>query len=725
MSKENSLSQIIREVTEHAKPIPSKEELVTIDVRTAQAVSQPGFFGAMTGEFRYFLVSNNQDAYKIIRGVNRVKYREDQQEIVLAIAYEGGCRPGQEWRLAQCFFESSLSEDAINGSLAKWLIEYFSSGTLTIDDFSSESTNAGIALATKASQKFGLDLKINLRLEGTDKLDTIEVGPVLISSRLKGSDAEESIWFKAELEVDQQRVLRALLSQNKPLTELLKKGVRKYFGEHITFDNFYKDLNTEQIKQGLSHHLNNLLKPLGRTVGFLLVKPADADSHPHPFKGDTVIEYQHHEYPDPIKIKISVLMIPTNPARYKAKGSPKLNVWLDNSLREVITLALFGISYVDLLLDFEQLKRKIGDSMNQRAEEIGYHIEQLMTILYLEPFEWLKRIDIEIKGAAPNNGQITEAMFETSLSNFYVGLEIILTARIKDLRGISDYLTTKLDVPQRMKEEITRLVRRFMHGTDPERFYMRYSQTDNNAYPDEIPFEVELRQKIHSLLEMEFNAEVIDLVLKPMQTELTRKLDEISKGAHDFAVAAELGSLPGAPTIIVKGSFKVDGVNGWQAFKQCDASVEAIQKRIGDSVRARLKGARDDQLNFSEQAGINKLIENVLLAARELVRDEFGLAIRLTTIHWDWDDELKHLGRLQGKKELASVQERILKLNELLLDLHENDASPEDIKNVEESIRRLGATLKPALASSIGIQQLSEPKPTKSLSSSETDQSDW
>jgi hypothetical protein len=722
MMQTNPLSQIVREATEHAKPTQGKEELVRVDARTGHAVTKPTFLETLTGDFRYFLVSNNQDQSKIIKGMKRVKYREGQEEITLAITYEGGCRPGQEWYLAERFFKSSRSEDAISSSLAKWLIEYFSSGTLTINDFYSERTNAGIALATKAGQEFGLDLKIVLQLEGADKLETINLGPLLISSRLKDSDEEEGIWLKAELEVDQQRVLRALLSQNKPLTELLKKGVRKYCAEHVVLEAFYNDLTIEQIRQGLSHHLDNLLSPLGRKVGFLSLKPDT--SRPRPFKGETIIEYQHHEYPDPIKIKVSVLMIPTNPARCRAKGSHKLNDWLEESLREAVTLALFGISYVDLLLDFPQLKMKIGASMNLRAEEIGYHIEQLMTIPYLEPFEWLKRIDVEIKGTTANNGQVAEAMFETSLSNFYVGLEIFLTARVKDLRGIAHYLGTKLDVPQRMREEIIRLVRKFLHGTDPERFYMRYSQTDRKAYPKEIPLEEELRRKIHSLLETEFNAEVIDLVLKPMQTDLTRKLDEVSKRAHDFGASSELGSLPGAPTIIVKGSFKVDGVNGWQAFKECDANVEAIQKRIEDSIRARLKGASDEQLTFPEQLGLTGLIEDALQAAIGLIRDEFGLAIRLKTIYWDWEDELKKLGWEQGKRELISVQERILRLKEYLLDLHENDASPDEIRNAEESIRRLSSTLKPVLASSVGIKQLAEPKTAKSLPSSEADQSD-
>lgn len=725
MTQTNSLSTIIREVTEHAKPIQSKEELVTIDVRTGQAVTRPGIFAMLTSDFKYFLVSNNREPNKIIKGTKRVKYKEGQEEIFFAIGYEGGCQPNQEWRLAQVFFKSSRSEDAVNESLAKWLIEYFSSGTLTIDDFHSEKTNASSALETKASEEFGLSLKITLQLEGEGKLDIINFGPLLISSRLKDSDEEERFWLMAELVVDEQHSLRALLSKNEPLTELLKKGVRRFFADSITLETFYNHLTTEQIKQRVSGHLNDLLKSVGRKVGFLSLKPDDEDgSRPRPFEGETVIEHRHHEYPELIRIKVSVLMIPTDPVLYKAKGSPKLKDWLDKNLREVISLTLFGISYVDLLLDFPQLKKSIGDLMNLRAEKIGYKIEQLMTILYLEPFEWLKHIDVEIKGAAQNNGQTAEAMFETSLSNFHVGLEIFLTARVKDLRGISSYLVAKQDVPQRMKEEIIRLVRRFLHGTDPERFYMRYAQVDSKNHPHEIPLEEELRQKIHSLLETEFNAEVIDLVLKPLQTELTIKLDDVSKRAHDFAAVAELGNFPGSPTIIVKGSFKVIGVNGWQAFRECDADVEAIKKRIEDSIRARLKFASDDQLTFSEQAGFAELLKDVLRAAKELVSDEFGLSIRLTTIYWDWEEELKQLRREQGQMELTSVQQRILKLKEVLLDLHETDASPEEISDVEERIRRLSATLNPALASSGGIQQSAAPKAAKSLAPSEPEQSD-
>lgn len=699
MAQENSLGALIREVTEHAKPTANEEELITIDARTGQAVAQPSFLETLTGDFRYFLVtnSNSRAANRVSRGTKRVKYKEGQEEIFIAIGYEGGCQPGHGWLLAQAFFNSSRSEDILSDALARWLIEYFSSGGRTIDDFYQERANAGGALAARASQEFGLGLSVTLQLEGADKLETVEVGPLMISSRLKDSDEEEGIWFKAELEVDQQRALRALLSKSHPLTELLQKGVRRYFATYVTLESFYKDLATEDIKQGLRQHLNGLLESAGRKVGFLSLR---ADNPPPPFKGETIIEYLHHEYPDPIKIKVSVLMIPTSAARYRTKGSPKLDAWLEDNLREVVSVTLFGISYVDLLLDFPQLKQKIGESLNLRAREIGYNIEQLMSILYLEPFEWLKRIDIEIKSMTSNNGQAAEAMFETSISNIQVGLEIFLTARVKDLRGIASYLSTKQDVPQRMKEEIIRLLRKLLHGTDPERFYMRYSRPDTENYPDEVSFEEEVRQKIHTLLEDEFNAEVLDLVLKPVQTDLTVKLSEVSKGAHDFLAEAEVGSLPGAPGVAVKGSFRILGVSGWQAFRECDSSIASIRKRIEDSIRAGLKGARDGQAVLSE-ADLVDLINDALCEARKLIADEFGLAVSLTTIHWDWEEDLKQLRREQGQRELHSVRERILQLKELLLDLHENDASQDDIRSVEERIRRLSATLSPTLASGL------------------------
>lgn len=717
MTQPNSLNGIIRQVTEHAKHLSGKEEIIIIDSRTGQAVTNPGIFETLVVDFRYFLVAN-RNAEKLIGGTKQVKYKQGSGEVVFAIGYQGGCLPGQEWKVAQCFFRAPFTDDSMRDALARWLIEYFSSAGRTIDDFPAEKTGAARELANRAEIEFGLDLKLTLEVEGLKALETIEIGPLLISSRLKGSDEEESIWLKIELAVDQQLVLRALLHQKQPLTETLKRGLRTYLANNVTLLALYDDRDSDQIKQGLQAHLDTRLRPFGRRVGFLSLKLSGGP--PPPFNGETSIDYRHHDYPDLIRIKVSALLLPKNPSRYKAKGSPKLKEWLDDNLREVIELVLFGVPYIDLLLEFEELKERIGERMNLRAEQIGYQIEQLMTILYLEPFQWLKRVDIQVKGDPNADSQSGEAWFATKLSNFYVGLEIFLTARIKDLRGIEKYLTTKQDVPQRMKEEILRLTRRALHGTDPERVYMRFSERDPENFPNEEPLEEELRKEIRSRIEAEFNAEVIDLVLKPMDSDLTRKLADISKRANDFFTPAELGMLPGAPTIMVKGNFKVDGVEGWQAFKECEVTVEAVRKRIEDSIRARLKSITVvDESIFVDQ---NELVDVIKQTARDLVKDEFGLAIRLKTVYWDWDDRLKKLGEQQSREDLLAVQERVSRLKERLLDLYENDANPDEIAEVRESIRRLSGILPPALASSVGMRQLAEPRVVKSLPAAEIEE---
>jgi hypothetical protein len=722
MAQANSLSEIIRPATEHANPTIGYQELVAIDTRTGQAVTNRGIIDSLMGNFRYFLVSNNRDPKKIISGTKQVRYKEGHGEVLFSIEYKGGCPAGKEWWAAQCFFKTPISEDAIRDRLAAWFMEFFSSAGRTIDDFYSEAAKASIELVTKAGQNFGLELNIELKVDAS-ALETIELGPVVIASRLRDLDEEKTIWFKAELGVDENLKLRALLHQKTPLTDVLVKGVRRFFANSVSLDTFCDDVNGEQIKRELSSYLNNLLKPFGRQAVFLSLKP-DGDDCPKTFKGETEIQFIHHEYPDPIKIKVSALMIPKDRARYISSGSPVLKDWLDRNLPEVMNETLFGISYVNLLLDFAELKKKIDAVVNARASRIGYQVTQLMTVLYLEPFEWLKRIDIEVKSGSATNGQSSEAMFETSLSGFYVGMEVFLTARIRDLRGIESYLITKQNVPQRMKEEIIRLVQKTMHETDPDRFY-RFSEPDQVTYPNQKPFEQEIREKIQSLVDSDFNGEVIHIVLKQMETAFDRKLDLISKTSHEFSANAELGQAPGAAGIVVKGSFKVLGIraerDGWRTFKDCDVSPAVIQKRIEDSIRASVKGEPDDHSLFAEVNGLDHLVNRALIAARETISEEFGIEINLSTVYWDWDDGLKRLGLSQSKENIGAVQERLSRLRDELLSCIEADAGDEIIQDIEERIRRLSTTLPPALASGVGIRRLDQVPAPRNLPAPDLD----
>lgn len=719
MTQTVSLNEIVRQVPDHVAPKSGYEQRVTINTETSQAIDDVGFFQSLIGNFKYFMVANNRNPQKAISGRKPLKYREGTGEVVFNIDYKGGCPPGREMQLAQFFFRTPEPDKAISDSLGKWMIEYFSTNGRRMDQFYIAKEGAEQDLAHKAVNEFGLALTITLKVETSTPSNTVEIGPLVIASRLLGSDEEEKLSIKAELEVDPQNVLRAMLNNKTSFTDLVKKGVKQYLAGHVDLQAYYDDINSDPIKRGLRAHLNNLLHPFGRRVAFISLKTGDGGIPPGSYNDDKFVEYNHHECTKPIKIKFSILMTPSNPARYRGKGSPELSAWSQRNLEEVTRKVLFGFSYVQLLLDFSGAKQKIIDDMKQRAEAIGYRMEQLMTMLSMEPMSWRKRIDVEIKNTKEKPD---EAMFETSLSGVYVGLEIFLTARVKDLRGISRrYLT--IDIRQPMKEEIVRLVQKTLHATDPEHFYKYYREGDKRKRSSGGPLETELRQRICYLLESEFNAEVIQLDLKPTKTDLTDKIYPVAKTSHSFEATSEIGTSPGAPKITVHGSFTVESVtpDGWETFRERDVSAALLTKRVVDAVTSSLKLTPDELAVLPSHSDVFNLIDRCLRSARKLIEEEFGLSIKLTTISWDWDENLKKIGRDRNEADVVAIQNRISRQKEILLDLYEHNGSQEAIDRTRSAITRLSAMLPANLTSSIGYRELPEPPAVKELAAAETD----
>ncbi len=710
-----SISEIVRQVSDNIEPKGGYEQRVLINTDTGQAVPPPTVFEYVFGNFKSYLVVNNSNKQRVIAGRKTVKYREGSEEIAFVVDYKGGCPPGCEPQLAQFFFRNTEPDKTISDGLGNWLIEFFTTNGHTIDQFYSENDKASRDLSAKALSEFGLALEITLTVDNSKKPETVEIGPLVLTSRLLGSDAEENLSIKVELEADPQNLLRAMLHQTTSLTDVFKKGVRQYLASRVTLQTYYNDLNSERVKQGLREHLNSLLKQFGRRVAFVSLKPEGGGPPPH--NGETTIEYKHHECPEPIKLRISVLMTPQDAARYRAKGSPLLPGWLQLNLEEIVRRVLFGFSYVDLLLDFRPAKQRIIDETTRRAESIGYKIEQLMTMMSVEPHIWLKAFDVEIKATESNP---KAAVFETSVSGVHVGLEVFLTARVIDLRGVTRYLTS--DLPQEVKQKVCKLVQTTLHATDPQQFYKHYREADKKK-PDGGPFEQELRGKIYYLLESEFNSEILQLVLKPTDTDLTDKLFKVAKTSHDFVATSEIGATPGAPKISVFGSFTVESVSadGWEKFRERDVTAEKLMKRVKDSVTSFIKRTPESADALSSQEAVVELIKHALHSARMLIDDEFGLSIKLATISWEWDESLVKIGQLRNQEDLEAIHLRISKLKDLLLDYYEHDESQEQIDSVRASIARLSAMVPATLTSSVGYRELPEPPSLKKLPAAEPD----
>ena len=698
MSNINYLEPVIRSVSEHATPVSPLETVVIIDCFRKQAIDKGGLVNNFLRDLKYFMVSNNFNGERVAKAAIRLPYTNGltkDQKLFVILKYEVGCTQGNERLVAESLYNGPNPGVVFNDLLAKWVNEYLNArwGQF-IEDFPCEKTNLQDMLAAKALREVGLHLDVKVSIDGYNELGVIVLGPVRIRVRFENCDEEEELQIKIEMRVDEQRVVKAILNQSEPLIDWLTKAVQKYFADKISLEAFCFDLNSDAVKQRLRGYLDEILKSFGRKVELLYLE-AEPDV-PRTFRKDLEIIYSHFAYPEPITIKSSMLMIPHNIVRYRAKKSPKLDLWVESTLKEIIDEVLFGVGYVNLLIGFEPLEKMIKEGMNREAEAIGFTVKQLITTPYLEPIDRLKRIDIEI------NKDEDEGLFETSIPDCSIRLGIAVTSGIKNLEGVSERLLRKQDIPEEMKRDIHTLVKQYIRAIDPERFYMRYFHTDAKQYPQEIPVERELSDKIVSLLKTDFCAEVIHLTLTRGKTQSTENLARLLKGSQDFKATLSLGDYKGSGTFVMTGTLRVEGVhhNEWKRFQERDSSLEKIKKRIEDSIQAELKPISTGLILSRSQKNLQKLKDKLLSSAKELILNEFGLMVDLSTVI------CSVTGIEEDRVRIARILEKIAKLEELHVDMLASRVSQEDVKGVKAQIEILKSLLWPEASVELGNIEL-------------------
>lgn len=685
MNHINYLESVIRPVTEHTIAASSAETIVIIDASRKQSIDRVGLIDTYMRDLRYFLVSNTEDVQKIAKAAIRLPYTNGllkDQKISLILRYEARCNRGNERRVAENLFNGSNPGVVFNDLLAKWVNEYLNARlNELLEDYRHEKTILEAHIKHRAFNEVGLDLDVEVSIEGQDKLETVAFGPTVFRVGFNDCLEEEDLEVKAAIGVDEQRLVKALLNQSVSVTDLVTKTVREYFANKISLNTFYFELS-DGVEPEVISHLNEALRSVGRKVVSISL---DAQTDvPRSFKKNLEITYNNLRYPEPIIIKFSVLMGPHDIFKYRAKKSPALDSWIEGALRDVIDEVLFEIEYLELLLNFEPIEKKIKEELNRKTETIGITLRQLIAKPDSEPADRLRRIDIQI------NKDTDEGLFETSISDCSIRLGVALTARISDLKSVSGRLKDNQNIPEDAKRKIHTLMKRYLRAIDPERFYSRYSHTDPQRYPHEVPVERELNDMIVTLLDTEFHAEVSHLTLTSSKTEITDQLAKLLRETHDFRATLSLGGGKGSGVFGVTGSFSVEIVHhdGWKRFKERDSSIEKIKKRIEDSIQAELKPLSTSLLLLRDKEDLDKLKGTLLSAAKKLILDEFGLVINLTTVVCSFTG-IEEYGR-----RTTRIMEKITRLEELRIDmLASGGSSKDEIEGVEAQIEMLKSLL--------------------------------
>ncbi|MBI3650080.1 MAG: hypothetical protein HY231_03440 [Acidobacteria bacterium] len=703
MAQVYGLDVVIVQTPNGRDDAPSGKQLITIDKNTGKSVRKQSILGRIGKDLKYYLVSNNNNAINVAEcELIDIVLPYFDYKIKLDIRYHASCNPGDETRLAEGLFDR-IDPPAVvlNNKIKQWVNQLSRNDAESFINAYFENKNRLRAdLSRRAFEETGVNLVIDMTLVGEKTLNPITIKLDAVNFRACDYDQEETFKVRAELTVDSQNKVKALLNASKEpeLREMVPRELGNYIRERVTLQQLYLEFDGDEVKSPLKAHFNDILRPFGRKLEIIKVEgKSDASLKPY-FPAQKDVKYWIQEYPELVTIKNTVQMVLFDLASYRRSGSEDLDNWLEKKLDRIIDEQLFEAKYIDLLLHFKVLEQTIKAALTKEAHAIGYEIKHLVTVPDLEPITWKTGMSITAEGE-----------YETRVAGLYVKLKTEIEARIPNLETIRDYLNRnrQQNVKELMKEAAKRVTRQFIHKVLPERFYMRFNFTDTAEEP---PVEQELKRLIGEVLEQDFGAEIIDITPKPVETELVERYKALKEQIGKFEVKLEL--LNDVESVVFSGMFQIESVdlNGWDKFQLKKYSLDEIRSFMEESIKANLATFGSNILAYrtvQERKQIEQYVKDI---AQEYVREGFGLIAKIHTVHRhvtaSEQDEVRltlqemktanetHIRRLiaKGTTELEIDQEKLNTIKQLehdRLSLFSVPGSEKQIEKIEDQIRRL------------------------------------
>jgi hypothetical protein len=625
MSQTYPMDRVIRRVDDDSVPRAANEKLVIIEARKRVILPKKPFF-TFGMEIRYFVVSTSNDPRNATQGeIAGYVLQNLEHNIPVSLAYEVRCRPGNEERVALTLFHETESPgEVLDRYITKWLAAYGESG---IRDFVSRCLDDRPALENEIRERAlvetGLDVKLRLSLDPERSLNPITVVKEHLRAVVSDyHDEEQDLGLRITLDVDERNKVNAILQYRRfpQLHDLVPREVLKHVRQNVSLQTFCTDLNSAAVRQVLARDLDAFLAPYGRKIGTIKLeaKPCSLQFY---FQEQHPVKCNLHEYLEPVIIQNKVQMLLRDVAQYKAARSPDLKDWLQKNLDRFIPQLLFKARYIDVVLRFEAYEEAIKRQLSAEACAIGYHIEQLITVPDLEPIKWKEKFLIDVSDS-----------FETRLPNFRVNVQFVVTARIPDLMKVETYLNRLQNVPELMSEAIPPVARQFLHSVEPERFYMRFNYSES---PDEPTVEQELVNRITKSLVDGFGAEVIEVVVKVPETDITIRLNALQQTICPFVV--EMQPLHASEVLVFRGNFRVEAVdaNGWHKFQSSIAGVNEIKALLEEHILAELHALTPDAILYHDPLHRKQLEVQITGLATRFVREIYGLSISVMNVRRD------------------------------------------------------------------------------------------
>lgn len=659
MSQANFLDTVIRKADAATKANSSTEKVVIINRKTGEVIPKKRLFG---GNLAFYLVSNTNDDSNIAeRQALPCNVKDfDNRELCIFVTYWASCEPENEDKVAKSLCSDNLPGDELDKKIKKWIAKFTRNDAAGfIDNYFTLKSELIKFVKANVQQEVGLNLEMKLSLDKEDQLKPFPIEPIQFSVHVCDCDDELYLQLRTELILDEQNKVKAILNYGRDilLVNLVKIAVKKYLIKNITLHQFCYELKNT-VRHELVKHLNRILSDYGRQVRYLSLD-SDSVSPGKELLDDRSydIECTVQGYPEPILVQNRLYMQPQDIGKYRAAQSPNLETWVNGKLESIVKPLMLPKKYIDILLNFEPIAKTIKAKINEAANAIGYQVTHIVSAPNLEPLKLQENFIIE-----------KEDTFATKDARVNVKLSISVTIKIQNLVDIENYLNRQLDVKELMKEAIYNATRDYLNKIEPERFYMRFSNYDEQI-GEKQSVEQELADKIQKVLEESFAGQVSSIVPKYLDTDIAKCFQDLQRQISSFEF--EVLSLKGGEPVKFQGDFQIQDVEkySWYIFQSRQPKITDIRQSIEKSLKAKLNIINNEVLQYEELNDLLAIEDAINKLAADSVVKQFGLKISITNVcrtRTEQEDRLSEARRKLDKVEVeqslahleAKVQER-------------------------------------------------------------------
>lgn len=697
MTQVYPLDPVIRRV---ARPIGRDElrpetMLVAFDARARRVLARPPLLG-LGRDIRYFIVSTRRVPVAGRGPACRLRSPRTQLHLDVEVSYLAYCEPGNEGRLVSALHHGEHPATVLNEFLDDHIHAFEAdqarAGRDICLDFATLIAPLRRHLSECALQKLGLSLEVDVHPRLDERASNVPVVLDFFAVRVADHDQELLLKLKCDTEVPADLQILALLHHAARSTfgERIQRTARTILAAEFTLHAFAFDLSG-RVRARLIEAINADLAKVGRRISYLQLESPSTAQLP------AVLEEVEHttscklrDWSETVKVNHRLQLSLQDLGRFRTASVTSVRDWACDKLDEITRTVLFEMNYVELLSD--GILDQIRATMQRASTSIGYALKQLITLPDLEPLTWRQ-------GVLWDDNEVT---CQTEDAQVEVRLNFVVRGRITRLHeeSLRRYLTPNSRLRDDVRDAIRAEAQGLLHSVDPERFYMRFDDTEHGP-----ALRQQLQSAVQDMLASRFLLDDASVIAKPLETELTKRLTALQQGFHKLEVTTlslrDSGLEEQVPYRII---FRVMGVDpeGWHQFRAMEfpssaSELEHLKELLHECARGVLDTLPTNFLQYREYRAKREL-HALLQASADRLLKQVGLVISIVEVRRDTtlgeaSEQRKLLKDIEINTETAleaariSAETRQTLLKELQKRESELVATPVDPDDME--LRRL------------------------------------